>query len=262
MVSTIIIAIMIVVNATNLTIDKKYCNLSDNMVKVNMKSVRKIPIQSFSVSGKFPSRKNNRLISYESQLELSFLYHLEFSKAVSHYIEQPCKVKSPSGKYYIPDFLVFFRDSYRKPLLVEIKYLEDVKQNFDRVTKKLRTLEKYALIEGYEFKLFTDKELLSNRTENYKFLYNYLSSPLSDKESYKEYTQNILRLFRKEQQLKVMDIAKTLGKGKTVETGFYLSLVWHLIAISVLWIDLNEKLTNHSLVYIEKPEGLREACLL
>lgn len=253
---------MIVVSATYLTINKKYCNLSNDMVKVNMKPVRKIPIQSFSVSGKFPSRKNNQLISYESQLELSFLYHLEFSKTVSYYVEQPCKVKSPSGKYYIPDFLVFFRDSYRKPILVEIKYLEDVKQNFDRITKKLRTLEKYALFEGYEFKLFTDKNLLTDLTENYKFLYNYLSSPLSNEKHYKEYTQNILKLLHREQRLKVIDIIKILGKGKTADTGLYLSLIWHLIAMSVLWTNLNEKLTNHSLVCIEKPEGYRETCLL
>ncbi len=47
-----------------------------------MEPVRKIPIQSRSVAGKFLSYKNNRHISYESQLELAFIYHLEFSPDV------------------------------------------------------------------------------------------------------------------------------------------------------------------------------------
>ena len=226
-----------------------------------MEPVREIPIQSLSVRGKFPSRKNRRIVSYESQLELAFLYHLEFSDEVSHYVEQPCRVKSPSGSYYVPDFLVFFKDPLRKPLLVEIKYLADVKRNLNKILQKVETLEKYALSKGYDFRLFTDKELLNERTENYKFLYNYLSPPLDGKD-YQEYTQNILNLLRERQPLRAIEIAQILGRGEFVETGLYLSTVWHLIAKSVLWANLNEKLTSHSLVYLEEPKGFKERCLL
>lgn len=226
-----------------------------------MKPVREIPIQNLSVRGKFPSRKNQRLVSYESQLELAFLYHLEFSDEVSYYVEQPCKVKSPNGSYYVPDFLVFFKDPLKKPLLVEIKYLRDIKRNLDKILQKMETLEKYALTRGYSFKLLTDKELLNERTENYKFLYNYFSAPV-DGEDYKEYTQNILNLLRERQPLRAIEIAQILGKGEFVETGLYLSTVWHLIAKSVLWANLNEKLTSHSLVYLEEPNRFKERCLL
>ena len=57
-----------------------------------MQPVRSIPIQSRSVAGKIFSYKNNRYISYESQLELAFIYHLEFSPEVKSYTEQPLKV--------------------------------------------------------------------------------------------------------------------------------------------------------------------------
>lgn len=226
-----------------------------------MKPVRKIPVQNLSVGGKFPSRKNQRLVSYESQLELAFLYHLEFSHEVSHYVEQPCKVRSPGGSYYIPDFLVFFKDPLRNPLLVEIKYLKDVKKNLTRMIRKIRTLEKYALSRGYDFRLFTDRELLNERTENYRFLYNYLSPPV-DAEEYQEYTRNVLNLILEKEPLRVIEIARILGRGKFAETGLYLSIVWHLIAVSILWVNINEKLTSHSLVYLKKPEGFREKCLL
>ena len=86
-----------------------------------MQSVRKIPIQSRSVAGKIFSYKNNRMVSYESQLELAFIYHLEFSPEVKSYVEQPVKVYFDTGKiktYYIPDFIVYYKDFNQKPLVV------------------------------------------------------------------------------------------------------------------------------------------------
>jgi hypothetical protein len=226
-----------------------------------MRPVREIPIQSLSVGGRFPSRKNKRMVSYESQLELAFLYHLEFSSEVKEYVEQPCKVKSPAGKFYIPDFLVFFSDPLRKPLLVEIKYLRDVKRNLDKMLTKLETLEKFACEKGYDFKLFTDKELLTERLKNYRFLYGYLSPPISGSD-YLEFTQNVVNLVKREQPIRVIDIANVLGKGNFTLKGLYLSTVWHLIATSVLWVNFDEELTNHSFVYTTKPIEVEERCLL
>jgi len=94
-----------------------------------MQPVRNIPIQSRSVAGKIFSYKNNKLISYESQLELAFIYHLEFTPTVKSYIEQPIKVYYETGKikkYFIPDFIVYYSDFQIKPLIVEIKYSQEI----------------------------------------------------------------------------------------------------------------------------------------
>ena len=228
-----------------------------------VKPVRNIPIQTLSVAGKFPSRKNGRMVSYESQLELAFIYHLEFSPEVRKYVEQPCRVRSPAGNFYVPDFLVFFNDPLRKPLLAEIKYSEDIERNVEGVLTKLEVLEKFACEKGYEFKLFTDRELLTERQKNYRFLYGYLSLPVSAAEIDRyRLIQNVVDFVERRQPVRVTDIADTLGGEDLTLKGMYLSVIWHLIATSVLWANLDEKLTGHSPVYIRKPSGVEEKWLL
>ncbi|TCK03844.1 TnsA endonuclease N-terminal domain-containing protein [Phorcysia thermohydrogeniphila] len=216
-----------------------------------MKPVRAIPIQTLSVGGKFSSRKNSRIVSYESQLELAFLYHLEFSPDVKAYVEQPCKVPSPSGRHYVPDFLVFFNEPLRRPLLVEVKYSSEIRKNSDKLLTKFETLEKYALKKGYDFKVFTEKDLLTPRLKNYKFLYNYLDKPLPEN-LYATYVENVINFVREKQPVRVIDVAKILGKGEFIPTGFYLSTVWHLIATGKLQTNLDEELTNLTYVYLKK----------
>ena len=217
-----------------------------------MEPVRTIPIQSLSVSGKFPSRKNNRVVRYESQLELAFLYHLEFSPEVKSYVEQPCEVESLSGRHYIPDFLVFFNDPLIRPLLVEIKYASDLEKNVDGILVKLEALERFAILKGYDFKLFTDKELLTPRYRNYKFLYEHLSKPVPE-ELYQDLILDVISLVKRKQPIRVIDVASILGKGDLLSAGLYLSTIWHLIATSKLWVNIDEDLTNHSFVYSRDP---------
>jgi len=225
-----------------------------------MKPVRNIPTQTLSVSGKFPSKKNSRTVSYESQLELAFLYHLEFSPNVRAYVEQPCRIPSPSGRYYIPDFLIFFNDPLRKPLLVEIKYSSEIRKNSDRLLIKFEVLEKYATQKGYDFRVFTEKDLLTPRLKNYKFLYSYLDKPLPEN-LYTDYVDNVINFVREKQPVKVIDVARILGKGEFVPTGFYLSTVWHLIATGKLQADLDEELTNFTYVHVKETFNRSLSCL-
>jgi hypothetical protein len=146
-----------------------------------LEPVRKIPIQSRSVAGKFLSYKNNRHISYESQLELAFIYHLEFSPDVQSYVEQPIKVyyKNKKNKsYYVPDFIVYYKDYRQKPLIAEIKYSKEIQERKEFINKKVAILKKYAEENNLDFRLITERELISNKLENYKFLYRYIPEPL------------------------------------------------------------------------------------
>lgn len=147
-------------------ISREYFNMND------LKPVRKVPVQSKSLSGKFPSLKNGRMIAYESQLELAFIYHLELLPTVYSYCEQPIKIRVTQNLYYIPDFLVKFTDK-RKPVLVEVKYQSDVYSL--KIYKKVIYLTKYALKNNLIFKLITEKALLTPLFLKCKFLFNYLN---------------------------------------------------------------------------------------
>lgn len=137
-----------------------------------LKPVRKVPVQSRSLSGKFPSFKNGRMIAYESQLELAFIYHLELSPVVHSYCEQPVKIQSSQNFFYVPDFLVKFSDK-RKPVIVEVKYQSDL--YYPKVYKKVTYLTKYSLNNNLIFKIVTEKDLFTPLLFKYKFLFNYLN---------------------------------------------------------------------------------------
>lgn len=210
-----------------------------------MQSVRKIPIQSRSVAGKIFSYKNNRMVSYESQLELAFIYHLEFSPEVRSYVEQPIKVYSNAGKiktYYVPDFIVYYKDFNQKPLLAEIKYSTELVERKEYVERKVSALKRYADENNFEFRLITEKELLTHRLENYKFLYGYLPQP-EHVINYPEYTEKIIEFLNAKQITTPQTIIDTLGKSLN-EKASILTVIWHLVANNVLKTDLDKPLTN------------------
>lgn len=74
--------------------------------------VRRIPPSHRSITGLFPSRKNGRLIPFESGLERDLCYQMEFDDSVAAYDSQPVEITytRPSGRRCrgYPDFLISF----------------------------------------------------------------------------------------------------------------------------------------------------------
>lgn len=214
-----------------------------------MKPIRNIPIQERSVAGKIFSLKNNRLVSFESQLELAFIYHLEFSENVLYYTEQPFKVYHNNGKtktYYIPDFVVYYKDFNQKPLLVEIKYSKEITEKANYVKRKISAFNSYAKENNFDFRLITERELLGYRLTNYKFLYGYITVPehIID---FTEIKYSILNFVREKIKTTPQEIINTLGNSLE-EKAKLLTVIWHLVANSVLITDLDKPLTNGSII--------------
>jgi len=129
--------------------------------------VREIPIQTRSKSGYFHSVKNGRSVAYESLLEKKIFLLLEFDENVTSYEEQPLKVGG-----YIPDVLAK-RDGF-PPLLIEVKYSREAGSPDERLQKKISELEKFCAEKGWEFKMFTEKEIKEPYFGNISFLYRYI----------------------------------------------------------------------------------------
>lgn len=223
-----------------------------------MHPIRKIPIQSRSVAGKIFSYKNNRLVSYESQLELAFIYHLEFSPNVRSYTEQPLKVYYKTDKiktYYIPDFIVYYKDIKQKPLLIEIKYSKELEERKDYVKRKITALKNYAEENDLTFKLITEKELLNDRLENYKFLYGYIPKP-EHIINYTEYLEKIIEFFNTKQITTPQTIIDTLGDSLN-EKASILTIIWHLVANNILKTYLDKPLTNSSILTLNTHNDIK-----
>ncbi len=108
--------------------------------------------------GKFPSRKNGRMVHHEGLLELDAIYLLEASPQVIGYREQPTTITYPDGpslRRYTPDLEVTLDGS--QSIWIEVKpkaYLlkEETQHKLERVAHQLRR-------NGQPFVILTDEVL-------------------------------------------------------------------------------------------------------
>lgn len=96
------------------------------------------------VRGKFPSRKNGRMVHHEGLLELEAIYLFETSPLIVRYREQPETIHYPDGarlRRYTPDFELVL--SSGKVVLIEVKPVrslqdEEVRHKLDRIAEHMQ----------------------------------------------------------------------------------------------------------------------------
>ncbi|MBK5143732.1 hypothetical protein I2494_08385 [Budviciaceae bacterium BWR-B9] len=183
------------------------------------------------VRGQFPSHKMGRMIAWESQLERRACYLFEFSSAIQKYHEQPARFDIPyEGKIrrYTPDFELLFYSG--EIWYVEIKPFTILFQpeNFRFYSAVSGTLNNG----GYPFIVITNNELLNPVKErNLTLLRTYQRVNLTP--------QLILRA----QQGRFITLEQL------IEDIDSLAHAYGLIAQGYLYIDLEQPITNNSLIH-------------
>ena len=118
------------------------------------------------VRGKFPSRKNGRMVHHEGLLELDAIYLFEASPRIVRYREQPLQIRYPDGarlRRYTPDFELVLTTG--EIVLVEVKPMrslkdEEVRHKLDCVAAHLnRTCEVFVILTD---DIIRQEPLLSN----------------------------------------------------------------------------------------------------
>ena len=194
--------------------------------------IRKIPIQTQSVSGRFFSHKNNKLLDFESQLEKKCYLILEFDNEIINYEPQPLKIKN-----YIPDILAYKKNN--KPLLIEVKYSNEAFNPDEKLQKKFDTLNNYAKENNLEFKIFTEKDIIEPYFSNINLIYNYANINLPiDKE--KEIIQQI-----PPNGITIANLLKNFNNDLQ-----YLTYIYHLVFKQVLNINLYQQINYNSIIRI------------
>lgn len=97
-----------------------------------------------SVRGKFPSRKNGRMVQHEGLLELDAIYLFETNHRIVRYREQPITLTYPDDarlRRYTPDFELVLDTG--ETVLIEIKHSRslldpDVRHKLDCIAEYLR----------------------------------------------------------------------------------------------------------------------------
>lgn len=127
------------------------------------------------VRGKFPSRKNGRMVHHEGLLELDAIYLFETSPNIARYREQPVTIHYPDGnrlRRYTPDFELVL--STGEIVLIEVKPTvslqhADVRHKLERVSEHMRRSQ-------IIFVILTDREIrLEPRLSNLRWVYYHAS---------------------------------------------------------------------------------------
>lgn len=142
---------------------------------VTMKS-RKITLNYRNVTGQNGSVKSDYSAA-ESTLEADFFTLLDFNKNVIQFSAQPVTIscnQKDLRQHYTPDVKVEFTN--KKIIFYEVKYRNDLFENWAFLKPKFKAAIKYAKHNGAEFKIITEKEIRTAYLKNIKFLKPYVSS--------------------------------------------------------------------------------------
>lgn len=201
---------------------------------------RKIGIKSRSVSGEMPG-----MGAYESTLERDFLELLRFDPDVLEVSTQPIKISfekavGESGTYF-PDGLIEFKPELGLfPILYEVKFRADFRQNWKDLMPKFRAAKHFCASNGWRFEVYTEREIRTPYLGNAKFLLSY-----RDRKFPEAITDWILQILEDLNEADPDLLLCALCKDKSNRAELIPAL-WHLVAIGSIDCDLTEPLTMRS----------------
>jgi len=214
----------------------------------NLRPVRKTVSNGTSLTGFIPSTKSNRLHEFESSLERDFIRISEFDSNVAEFVEQPVVINydiDGKDRTYVPDFLIHYKHSttpgkWLKPLLVEVKYREDLKKNWSNLRPKYMAALKFCDKKGWKFKILTEVEIRTEFLENAKFLQKYKTARVS--------SEDFSFLMTKIHDLRMTTPKELLLCSSDNENrrASLLYCLWYMIANTVIGVDLTRRITMES----------------
>lgn len=191
---------------------------------------------------------------YESALERDLMYLLQFDINVLKFEPQPLVIhyKDENGRQrkYTPDILIHHRKDIfpaktLPTILAEVKYRDDLRQNFKEYRPKFKAAIHFAKEQGWRFQFLTEREIRSPYLDNAKFLLPY--KKIDPNQTY----QNLHLVLDKITELRETDVETLLvsiyrDKWNQAEL---LPVVWYLIANRRIGNDLSRPITMRSRIW-------------
>ena len=210
-------------------------------------SQRNIKKNYRSITGHFPSIKNNTSIGFESKLEKAHFLSLEFDNEVISYQEQPQIEICINGndKIYSADcYIKRSNNSNKKDSIVEVKYTNEIEKRKEYFEKKFEATTISANKLSLEFEIYTEKIHSEIYLDNLDFLYRYKLQPIENK-----YEDQILAtIINKNNKISAFDLANLISKNP-IEYGLISNCIWDLVCKEKLKTNLElSKITMNSLV--------------
>lgn len=207
---------------------------------------RKLQKNYRSITGHFPSVKNNKSIPFESKLESELFLTLEFDNDVESYLEQPQITITVDGKekvYHADCFIKVFDSSERRDTIVEAKYTTDLnkEENKEAYKKKFKAAAVTTSKMNMDFLVYTELAHSEIYIFNLDFLYRYKTQPRENK-----FDSKIKHILSKA-PTQAIDVAKSISTNLN-EYMIVSNAIWGLVANGELSTDLEKELNMNSII--------------
>jgi len=222
-------------------------------MKISMKN-RKIGYTYGSVSGNFSFRQE-KSIAFESLLEKDLLTLLEYNQKVLDVVEQPVTLEYTNNNgreaSYTPDFLVYFKTKigggifspYDKPLLIEVKPHNILRKKFNELRPKFKIAMKYAIENGFIFKIYDERRIRGVYFQNISFIERYKSLQYDPHEE-----KQILNHLEKLGQTTIDHVLAYLYVSPT-QRGIAIGQIWNMLANHKIACDMHIPLTQKTTIW-------------
>ena len=217
--------------------------MEDSPIKFSQRKIKK---NYRSITGHFPSIKNNTSIGFESKLEKAHFLILEFDNEVISYQEQPQIEIFFNGKnqiYSADCYIKRVKNSSKKDSIVEVKYTNEIEKKKEYFEKRFESAKISANKLNLDFEVYTEQNHSEIYLDNLDFLYRYKLYPIGNK-----YENQIINLVKQNKRVSAFELANLISQNlKDYPT--ISNCIWDLVCKEKLKSDLQSaKVTMNSFV--------------
>ena len=217
--------------------------MEDSPIKFSQRKIKK---NYRSITGHFPSIKNNTSIGFESKLEKAHFLVLEFDNEVISYQEQPQIEIFFNGKnqiYSADCYIKRVKNSSKKDSIVEVKYTNEIEKKKEYFEKRFESAKVSSNKLNLDFEVYTEENHSEIYLDNLDFLYRYKLYPIGNK-----YENQIINLVKQNKRVTAFELANLISQNlKDYPT--ISNCIWDLVCKEKLRSDLQlAKVTMNSFV--------------
>ena len=217
--------------------------MEDSPIKFTQRKIRK---NYRSITGHFPSIKNNTSIGFESKLEKAHFLALEFDNEVISYQEQPQIEIFFNGKnqiYSADCYIKRVKNSSKKDSIVEVKYTNEIEKKKEYFEKRFESAKVSSNKLNLDFEVYTEQNHSEIYLDNLDFLYRYKLYPIENK-----YENQIINLVKQNKRVSAFELANLISQN-LIDYPTISNCIWDLVCKEKLKSDLQSaKVTMNSFV--------------
>lgn len=211
------------------------------MIKTPITFPQRKIIKSYrSITGHFPSIKNDKSIAFESKLESEFFLTLEFDNDIFTYQEQPqieIFFNNKTTTYSADAYIQRPQGSLNRAALVEVKYTTELEKEKEYYEKKFKAIRERTDELDLDFIIYTEADYPFIYITNLKFLYRYKTQQREIK--YDDAIKEILTI----KKIPADELTEKIASSKS-EYIIVANAIWGLVAYGELMTDLKSSELN------------------